>query len=99
MAGFVISEVMKWKGEYFFWTGGDTIRTAAGNWQRALERLGKAAGVKFHAHQLRDSLAVSFLTKGVIWKMSLPFWQIRRRFASSITARGSSRDSKRLVRR
>jgi integrase/recombinase XerD len=62
---FVISEVMKWEGEYFFWTGVGSIRTAIGNWERALERVGKVAGVKFHAHRLRDSFAVSLLSKGV----------------------------------
>ncbi len=62
---FVISEVMKWEGEYFFWTGIGSIRTAVGNWQRALERVGKAAGVKFSAHKLRDSFAVSLLENKV----------------------------------
>jgi site-specific recombinase XerD len=62
---FVVSELMKWGGEYFFWTGVGTIRTAVGNWQRALERVGKVAGVKYDAHQLRDSFAVGLLSKGV----------------------------------
>ena len=57
---FVVSELMKWPGEYFFWTGVGTIRTAVGNWQRALEQVGKIAGVKYDAHQLRDSFAVGF---------------------------------------
>jgi site-specific recombinase XerD len=62
---FVVSEVMKWEGKYFFWTGVGSIKTAIGNWERALERVGKVAGVKFHAHRLRDSFAVSLLSKGV----------------------------------
>jgi integrase len=62
---FVIAEVMKWEGEYFFWTGIGSIRTAVGNWQRALERVGKVAAMKFSAHKLRDSFAVSLLENKV----------------------------------
>jgi len=62
---FALTEILKWEGEYFFWTGIGSIKTAVGNWQRALARVGKAAGVTFHAHQLRDSFAVSLLLKGV----------------------------------
>jgi integrase len=49
---FVVKELEKLDGEYFFWSGQGLVKTALGNWQRSLERLGKIAGVKFHAHQL-----------------------------------------------
>jgi integrase/recombinase XerD len=52
------------ESEYFFWTGG-LIKTAVANWQRSLARLGKVAGVSFHAHQLRNSFAVGLLQNGV----------------------------------
>ncbi len=62
---FVVKELEKFGGEYFFWSGQGLVKTTLGNWQRSLERLGKIAGVKFHAHQLRDSFAIGLLTKGV----------------------------------
>lgn len=62
---FVVKELERLDGEYFFWSGHGLVKTALGNWQRSLERLGKIAGVKFHAHQLRDSFAIGLLTKGV----------------------------------
>jgi DNA-binding beta-propeller fold protein YncE len=62
---FVVKELEKLDGEYFFWRRQGLIKTALGNWQRSLERLGKIAGVRFHAHQLRDSFAIGLLTKGV----------------------------------
>jgi len=61
----VVKELEKFDGEYFFWSGQGLVKTTLGNWQRSLERLGKIAGVKFHAHQLRDSFAIGLLTKGV----------------------------------
>jgi integrase/recombinase XerD len=52
-------------GKYYFWSGEGTIRTALGNWERSLARLGKIAEVKYHPHQLRDSFAVGLLQSGV----------------------------------
>ena len=62
---FVVKELEKFEGEYFFWSGQGLVKTALSNLQRSLERLGKIAGVKFHAHQLRDSFATSLLLKSV----------------------------------
>lgn len=62
---FVIRELEKWDGDYFFWSGRGLVKTAVANWQRSLSRLGRLAGVTFHAHQLRDSFATSLLEKGV----------------------------------
>jgi integrase/recombinase XerD len=52
-------------GKYFFWSGHGEIKSCVNDWQRTLVRLSKLAGVKFHAHQLRDSFAVDLLTNGV----------------------------------
>lgn len=52
-------------GEYFFWSGLGNPKSGVADWQRSLSRLGRTAGVKFHAHQLRDSFAVKLLEKGV----------------------------------
>lgn len=60
----VVSELSKIEGERFFWSGLGAIKTTMGNWQRSLERLGKRAGVKFHAHQFRHSLAIALLNSG-----------------------------------
>lgn len=61
----VVGELEKWDGEYFFWSGQGLVKTAMGNWQRSLARLGKIAGVKFHPHQLRDSFAIGLLRSGL----------------------------------
>lgn len=53
------------KGERFFWSGVGNPKSCVADWQRSLSRLGKIAGVKFHAHQLRDSFAASLLSRGV----------------------------------
>ncbi len=52
-------------GEYYFWSGIGNPKSCVADWQRSLARLGKLAGVKFHAHQLRDSFAIGLLTNGV----------------------------------
>jgi integrase/recombinase XerD len=52
-------------GKYFFWSGRGEIKSCVNDWQRSLARLSKLAGVKFHAHQLRDSFAVDLLSNGV----------------------------------
>jgi integrase/recombinase XerD len=52
-------------GKYFFWSGEGEIKSCVNDWQRTLLRLSKLAGVKFHAHQLRDSFAVDLLSNGV----------------------------------
>ena len=41
------------------------IKSCVNDWQRTLARLSKLAGVRFHAHQLRDSFAVDLLEIGV----------------------------------
>ncbi len=49
--------------KYFFWSGSGDVKSAVNDWQRTLARLSKLAGVKFHAHQLRDTFAVELLQK------------------------------------
>ena len=52
--------------KYFFWTGGGSKETAAGNWRRSLRKLFKLAGViGGHPHRFRDTFAVELLLAGV----------------------------------
>lgn len=53
------------EGRYFFWSGNGDKESAVKNWQRTLQQLFKVAGVKGHAHQFRDTFAVSLLTAAV----------------------------------
>jgi site-specific recombinase XerD len=66
---FVVKEVHRagalHSGIHFFWSGHGEIKSCVNDWQRTLARLSKLAGVKFHAHQLRDSFAVDLLSNGV----------------------------------
>lgn len=66
---FVVKELHKagelLSGKHFFWSGHGEIKSCVNDWQRSLARLSKLAGVKFHAHQLRDSFAVDLLSNGV----------------------------------
>jgi len=66
---FVVKELLKAgalrSGKYFFWSGHGEIKSCVNDWQRTLAKLSKLAGVKFHAHQLRDSFAVDLLSNGV----------------------------------
>jgi len=62
---FVVAELQKWGGEYFFWSGAGLAKSAVADWQRSLSRLGKFAGISFHPHQLRNSFALSLLKNGV----------------------------------
>jgi len=66
---FVVKEVHKAgalrSGKYFFWSGHGEVKSCVNDWQRTLARLSKLAGVRFHAHQLRDSFAVDLLSNGV----------------------------------
>lgn len=50
---------------YYFWSGEGKIKSAVGDWQRAIRRLMKAAKVTGHPHMFRHTLAVELLTKGV----------------------------------
>jgi integrase/recombinase XerD len=52
-------------GKYFFWSGAGEVKSCVNDWQRSLSRLSKLAGVRFHAHMLRDTFAVELLQKGV----------------------------------
>lgn len=51
---------------YFFWTGESKPKSCVGDWQRALRRLFKLAGVpEGQAHRFRDTFAVELLLQGV----------------------------------
>jgi integrase/recombinase XerD len=53
-------------GQYPFWSGTSKPKAAVGDWQRALKRLFKLAGVPDgHAHRFRHSFSVDLLTVGV----------------------------------
>jgi hypothetical protein len=52
------------------------------DWQRSLERLSKLEGVKFYAHQLRDSFAVDLLSNGL--SLYAPWVKSRADFARKI---------------
>lgn len=51
-------------GEYVFWSGEGNAKSAVGDWQRTLRRLGAIAGVHVHAHRWRHTLAADLLSKG-----------------------------------
>ena len=52
--------------QYYFWSGTSNPKSAVGDWQRALRRLFKLAGVPSgHAHRFRDTFAVELLLAGV----------------------------------
>jgi hypothetical protein len=51
--------------EYFFWSGNGLVKSAVGNYGRAMRTLYKLAGVKNgHAHRWRDTFATELLLKG-----------------------------------
>ena len=66
---FVVKELHKAgelrSGKYFFWSGNGDVKSCVNDWQRSLARLSELAGVKFHAHMLRDTFAVDLLSNGV----------------------------------
>lgn len=52
-------------GEYFFWSGKSTLKSAFSKWQRRLHTLFQLAGIKGgHAHRFRDTFAVELLLQG-----------------------------------
>jgi integrase/recombinase XerD len=65
----VITELENVRGtsqEYFFWTGMSKPKSAIGNWQRALKKLFRLAGVPGgHAHRFRHTFAKNLLMAGV----------------------------------
>lgn len=50
---------------YFFWSGNGDPKTTVADWQRSFRRLLELADVQGHFHMLRDTAAVSWLSKGV----------------------------------
>ena len=52
--------------EYFFWTGTSKPKSAVGDWQRALKKLFRLAGIpNGHAHRFRHTFAKTLLMEGV----------------------------------
>jgi site-specific recombinase XerD len=49
----------------YFWSGVGKLKSAVADWQRSLAKLFKLAGVKAHAHMLRDTFSTDLLSKGV----------------------------------
>lgn len=47
-----------------FWSGESKIKSVMGNWQRALHRLFKLAGIPGHAHRFRHTFAAELLMNG-----------------------------------
>jgi integrase/recombinase XerD len=62
---FVIEALPAGNGVHFFWSGIGNPKSCITDWQRSLTRLAKVAGIKFHAHMLRNSFAIGLLEKGV----------------------------------
>jgi integrase len=52
-------------GDFYFWSGRGTPKSAVSNWQRTLGKLFKLAGMEGHAHRFRDTFATALLAKGV----------------------------------
>jgi integrase/recombinase XerD len=52
-------------GTYFFWTGESKPKSAVGDWQRAMKKLFKLAGVVGHPHKFRHTFATELLQDGV----------------------------------
>jgi site-specific recombinase XerD len=51
--------------DHCFWSGVGKLKSAVADWQRSLAKLFTLAGVKGHAHMLRDFFAVDLLNHGV----------------------------------
>jgi integrase/recombinase XerD len=62
---FVIEALPAGDGAHYFWSGVGNPKSCITDWQRSLSRLAKVAGIKFHAHMLRNSFAIGLLEKGV----------------------------------
>jgi integrase len=57
---------------YYFWTGDSKPKGAVGDWQRALRKLFKLAGVPGgHAHRFRDTFAVELLLSVPLERVSV----------------------------
>jgi integrase len=52
-------------GEYFFWSGEGNRKSVTADWQRALRRVFKIAGINGNPHMFRHTFSVSLLEKGV----------------------------------
>ncbi len=61
-----LEAVQNASSDFFFWTGASKFETVVGDWQRALRKLFKLAGILGgHAHRFRDTFAVELLLAGV----------------------------------
>jgi len=58
-------EKIKTSGDFFFWTGAGTLKSAVSSWHRSMKALFKLAQVSGHPHQFRHYFSVDLLSKGV----------------------------------
>lgn len=56
---------VKRDGDYLFWSGNGTRKSAVAAWERSLKMLFKLAGITGHAHRFRDTFAVRLLENSV----------------------------------
>ena len=61
---FVIESLPSGNGAHYFWSGIGNPKSCIADWQRSLKRLAKVAGIKIHAHMLRNSFAIGLLENG-----------------------------------
>jgi integrase len=52
-------------GDFFFWTGAGTLKSAISSWHRSMKALFKLAAVRGHCHQFRHYFSVDLLSHGV----------------------------------
>lgn len=61
-----LAEVQSPSPDHYFWTGQSKPKSAVGDWQRALQRFFRFAGIENgHAHRFRHTLAVMLLERDV----------------------------------
>ncbi len=58
-------EKVKNGGDYFFWSGESTVKSAVADWCRTLKRLSKVANIHVTSHRFRHTLIVQLLSNGI----------------------------------